>query len=100
MARENEILPLLENCRHELQRLHQYAAELKNACATNERFLTGGTSGPLAAIAVANSDRLTLHCQSWRQKAERARDVTYRVTVAKAKPGLLEIADTYDRLQR
>jgi hypothetical protein len=34
-----------------------------------------------------------------RQKAEETREFAHRVTVAKAKPRLLEIADAYDQLQ-
>lgn len=76
--------------------MRQSAAALKVACATNEGFLTGAVA---SASSSADADRPHLHSQSWRQKAEQARDLAYRVTVANAKPGLLEIADTYDRLQ-
>jgi hypothetical protein len=70
MPEEIEILPLLENCWHELQRLHRSAAQLKKACVTIEQFLTGGKSSAVSAAAVANSNHLELFCQSWRQKAE------------------------------
>jgi hypothetical protein len=102
MPKENEILPLLDTwdtCWHELQRLHQYAAALKNACATHEQFLMGAVASASWAPSPADADRPHSHSQSWRRKAEQARDLAYRVTVAKAKPELLEIADTYDRLQ-
>jgi hypothetical protein len=90
---------LLENYWRELQRLHQSAAQLKKACATTEQFLTGGKSSAVSAAAVANSNHPKLFCRSWRQKAEETRELAYRVTVAKAKPRLLEIADAYDGLQ-
>ena len=99
MPKENESLPVLENCWRELQRLRQYCVELQNLCATNERFLTGRTRNPLPAAAVTGPDRPTAPCQSLRQKAEETRELAHRITVAKAKPRLLEIADAYDQLQ-
>jgi hypothetical protein len=97
MSKENEVLSVVFDCWQELERLHQSAAALKDACATNERFLTGAVARSSWASGAA--DAPYPNSQSWRQKAEQARDLAYRVTVAKAKPGLLEIADTYDRLQ-
>jgi hypothetical protein len=41
MPEDKEIFPILESCWRELQRLQQSAAQLKSACATNERVLTG-----------------------------------------------------------
>jgi hypothetical protein len=99
MPEDKEIFPILESCWRELQRLHQSAAQLKSACATNEQFLTGGQSGAFSTPAVADSNSPELYSQSCRQKAEQTRELAHRVTVAKAKPRLLEIADTYDGLQ-
>ena len=96
MQRENEVPSLVIVCWQELQRLRQSAAALKNACATNEGFLTGAVASASWASSSAYADRPHPHSQSWWQKAGQARDLAYRVTVANAKPGLLEIADTYD----
>jgi len=99
MPKENESRPLLEKCWHELQRLYQYSVELNDLCATNKRFLTGATRTPLPAATEADPRRPSLLRQSWRQKAEETRELAHRLTVAKAKPRLLEIADAYDQLQ-
>ncbi|MGB9164606.1 MAG: hypothetical protein WCC41_09180 [Rhodomicrobium sp.] len=99
MPKENEVLSVVFDCWQELECLHQSTAALKIACATNEGFLTGAVASTSWASGSADADRPHSHSQSWRRKAEQARDLAYRVTVAKAKPGLLEIADTYDRLQ-
>jgi hypothetical protein len=99
MPEETEIFPLLENCWHELQRLHQSAVQLKSACATNEQFLTGVRKSAAPTAAVADSYPPEPRYQSWRQKAGQTRELAHRVTVAKAKTWLLEIADAYDGLQ-
>lgn len=96
MPKDSEIL--VEQCWRQLRELHRSAAELKRACAANENILarTAGALSPSAGVRSAFTER---DFRSWRQKAEETRELANRMTVAQAKPKLLEIADVYGRLQ-
>jgi len=101
MHNNKETIAVVQDCWRELDLLHKSAAELSKACAASKDLLANGAilkAERDGSWSCANARIATPPGLTWRQKAQEAREIAHRLTVAHGKRQLLDVADRYERL--
>ncbi len=89
---------VIEQCRRELERFRQLAAEIRTANETNVLIGASKSEKPSNEVASPSPARLEQNPGGWRETANRTRAVAESVNEPIAKSRLLQIADSYDQL--